>query len=139
MSCIIEAFRVPRKKQAIRLQQWCKSLQNFKLRFFIEVNHHIAAENRIQRAAYLPVMAEQIHLSKTDHGAQLRPYPHKACLSASPFKEKTPHYIIGKFLYALNRINTRLRLGKHIGIEIRSNDGHLWSKTAESVHHGHGD
>ena len=47
MRGVIKILGMTRKQQPIGLQQWRKPLQNFKLRFLIEINHHIAAENCI--------------------------------------------------------------------------------------------
>src|SRR5665647_1998932 len=37
------------KQQTMRLHQWCEALQDFPLSGFVEINHHIAAENCVER------------------------------------------------------------------------------------------
>ena len=55
---MVKMFRMADKQQAARLEQTRKALQQALLRRRIEINHHVAAENGVERPGNGPLFIE---------------------------------------------------------------------------------
>ena len=65
---------MPGKQQSVRLEQWRKALQDFPLRRFVEINHHITSKNGVKWIFKGPRVTEQIERLEPHHCGDFRPY-----------------------------------------------------------------
>ena len=85
-----ETLRVTGEHQPVRMQQRHEASQNAILGWFVEIDHHIAAEDRIQRLAQRPVLLEQVDPLKANQALQLRRYAGEARLAGGPLEHELP-------------------------------------------------
>jgi hypothetical protein len=55
-----KAFGMPGKHQAVRLQQRGKTGEYFVLGWLVEIDHHVTAENNVERPTHRPIGFQQI-------------------------------------------------------------------------------
>src|SRR3954469_2051381 len=71
---VVEAFGMPGEEEALFAQQRGELLQDPVLRRLVEVDHHVAAEDGIERPAHRPGGVQQVELPEGDERHQLGPH-----------------------------------------------------------------
>ena len=102
------------------------------LRILVEIDHHIAAEDEIERAAERPLV-EQVEPLEGDHALQFCRHFDLARVRSPALAEPAPAALLRQSLEAVRVVDAGARPVQYVGIEIGGQD-----LDVPSVHVGQG-
>ena len=119
------------KEQSVRSEQLHHPLKQLALGWFVEVDHHIAAEDDIQPRLDAPLIAQQIDLAELDQIAQFVAHTYFAVVAAFASQKEAFLALQRQLFDATLGIDTSIGCGQNTGVDIRSNDFNRWIIAAE--------
>lgn len=139
MAGVDEVLRMPGEEQALRPQQGHHAFQQAGLGRLVEVDHHVAAEDRVEFPGDRPVCLQQVDLAELHQLPQFLHHPRLAGVGPGAAEEEAFLQRRRHLLQALQRIDALAGAVEHPGIDVRGDDLHRRIEAAQRLHQGDGD
>src|SRR6266403_965662 len=129
LAAVGEVLRVTREQQASGPENRCEPLHHGVLGGAVEVDHHVAAEHRVQRQTEArqqrPERLQQVQLPELDQAGDFGAYPHHAGVGSRSAQEKAAHPLRAADLHGLVPVHAAARASQNLRVDVGGQDARV--------------
>ena len=120
-----EVFRVAGEQQTTRFHQRLEARQHLRLRRLVEIDHHVAAEDRVELRAQLVIAVGQIQLFEAHHRAHFRAHLDHAGVRAGALQEEALEPLGRQMLHLVELVHAGFGFRQHLRVDVGGEHGGL--------------